>query len=192
MQSSSTLFIDISSKNPLSMHIYRIMNKTIRGIFMIMRYDSYCGLYCGACDVLQANEEGRIEELAKEWDIDPDDIVCHGCKTEISSVYCRTCDIKKCAEDKKVEFCFQCSEYPCPLLVEFRTDECSHHSVVLKNLGMIKEKGVLTWLGEQEKRWSCPECGTAFTWYNKTCRMCGKVLYNCEDEEVDIEAQEAK
>jgi len=154
---------------------------------MKFRYDTYCGLYCGACDVIIANEKGTVQETAQKWNMNPEDIECHGCKSGITAVYCKTCEIKQCAEKNEVEFCFHCKEYPCDLLVEFKSDEYPHHSAIFKNLDAIKEEGVLEWLDEQEKRWSCPECGTRFSWYTDVCKKCGSNLYNCKAEEKDIQ-----
>lgn len=154
---------------------------------MRYRYDTYCGLYCGACAVLIANREGILEESAQEWEMDPEDLKCHGCKSRTMAIYCKTCDIRQCAEDNQVDFCFQCTEYPCTRLVEFRNDECPHHSVVFQNLETIQKKGVQKWLEEQESRWSCPECGKKFAWYDDTCKKCGTKLYNCKNEEKDIQ-----
>jgi len=152
---------------------------------MEFRYDTYCGLYCGACEVLIANKNGEVEKLAKAWNMKPKELRCHGCKTETTASFCATCDVKKCAENK-VEFCFQCNEYPCARLVEFKNDKYPHHSVVLKNLNSIRDKGINKWLEEQETRWSCPGCGTKFSWYDKVCKKCGEKLYSCEDEEKDL------
>ncbi|KPK70022.1 hypothetical protein AMJ82_04235 [candidate division TA06 bacterium SM23_40] len=154
---------------------------------MELRYDSYCGLYCGACPVLRANRDGRVEEVAGEWKMKPEDLRCHGCKTETLSSFCTSCDIKKCAEDEDVEFCFDCSEFPCKRLVAFKDDECAHHSIVLKNLEAIRERGLDDWLAEQKSRWSCPECGVGSAWYEKECGACGATLYSCKDEESDLE-----
>lgn len=152
---------------------------------MTFCYDSYCGLYCGACAVLKANEDGTLQEKCKEWDIAPEDAHCHGCKSDTPAVYCRTCDIKKCAEEKNVNFCFQCTEYLCPRLTAFKNDEHPHHSVIFKNLETIKNKGVESWLKEQKSRWSCSECGTSYTWYDNVCPQCGSTVYNCIHEEND-------
>ena len=153
---------------------------------MKFRYDTYCGLYCGACPVLIANKKGTLEDAAHEWEMNPDDITCHGCKTDIISVYCKTCDIKECTENKKIEFCIDCKEYPCDRLTAFRNDECPHHSVIFKNLGVIHKKGVDTWLDKQEKRWKCPHCGERYAWYDTVCKKCGNTLHNCEEEERDL------
>ncbi|MGB2698538.1 MAG: DUF3795 domain-containing protein, partial [Candidatus Zixiibacteriota bacterium] len=150
---------------------------------MEFKYDIYCGLYCGACAVLLANEKGEVEKKAKEWRMKPEELKCHGCKTETIATFCVTCELKKCAEDKNVDYCFQCAEYPCARLLEFKNDKHPHHSIVLKNLKFISEKGRDRWLKEQKARWSCPKCGAKFSWYDKTCQNCGEKLYNCEDEE---------
>ncbi len=153
---------------------------------MIYRYDSYCGLYCGACDTLQANREGRINELAKTWNRKPDELSCHGCKTTVNAVFCGNCAIRSCAINKKVEYCFQCHDYPCQRLVDFRQDRHPHHSIILHNLEMIQKSGVENWLIEQEKRWRCPECKTVFAWYEQECDHCGAKLYDCRAEEKDL------
>ena len=154
---------------------------------MKYRYDTYCGLYCGACDVLLANEKGEVEKKAKEWKMKPEELKCQGCKTETIATFCVTCGLKKCAEDRNVDFCFQCAEYPCARLVEFKRDKYPHHSIVLKNLEFIHSHGIQKWSKEQKVRWSCPQCSTKFSWYDKTCQNCGEKLFNCEDEEKELE-----
>ena len=61
------------------------------------RYDTYCGLYCGSCMVLKANEEGKLEKLSEKWGDKPEELICEGCKSSVNSVYCADCDIKKSA-----------------------------------------------------------------------------------------------
>jgi predicted RNA-binding Zn-ribbon protein involved in translation (DUF1610 family) len=153
---------------------------------MKFRYDTYCGLYCGACAILLANERDEVEKKAKEWKMKPEELKCHGCKTETIASFCVTRDIRKCAEKKKIHFCFQCEEYPCDLLVGFKNDKHPYHSVVLTNLDSIREKGIAEWSDEQEVRWSCTGCGTKLSWYDRTCRKCGNEFYNCQDEEKDL------
>lgn len=157
---------------------------------MEFRLDTFCGLYCGACDVLQANKNGSVEALALAWEMETRQLVCHGCKSDTNSVYCVDCDIKACAAGKKLEHCFQCADYPCARLVAFRNDDAPHHSAVLHNLGRLRRQGLEYWLAEQRARWSCPRCGTAFTWYSQVCQACGGTLYNCQEEESRLAAEE--
>ena len=88
--------------------------------------DSYCGLYCGACEVQLAYKRGVKSEELPIWEDIPeifknniptgntDEIKCFGCKTETVFGGCAKCRIRKCAKDKmKVEFCFECRKFPC-------------------------------------------------------------------------------
>jgi len=150
------------------------------------RYDSYCGLYCGACDTLLANERDEVNKLAIKWKRKLKELICHGCKSASHAIFCQKCNIRKCAVSKKVDFCYQCKDYPCKLIIHFRYDNSPHHSVVLKNLAIIKQIGVSKWLARQKVRWSCSKCRRKFSWYDKMCRKCGNKLYNCEDEEKEL------
>lgn len=151
--------------------------------YMTWRYDAFCGLYCGACDILLANRQRDVEALAHAWKMTPEQLRCHGCKSDSNAVYCVDCSIKGCAENRQIEWCVHCDDYPCPRVLDFAHDDCSHHSSVLQNLHAIQTHGVMTWLDTQKTRWSCPRCGKAYTWYDKTCNGCGGPLRNCEDEE---------
>lgn len=41
-------------------------------------YDSYYGLYCGACENLLVSEKGEVELAAKGWNDQPAEISCFG------------------------------------------------------------------------------------------------------------------
>jgi len=150
---------------------------------MDLRYDTYCGLYCGACEMLNAFRDGKQEEKAREWNLKPEDIKCYGCKSGDLSSWCNECEFKSCAIKKSVEFCSECDEYPCKMLKNFQGDKAVHHSSVIRNSDRIRNVGVNKWLDEQAKRWSCPECGITSTWYRETCDECGAELHNCIKEE---------
>ena len=146
---------------------------------MEFRRDGYCGLYCGACPVFLANEQGKVEELAQKWEKKPEELICFGCKSEQVTPWCTTCDIKLCAQDKGYEFCFECNELPCDKMTTFIEDErCPYHLGVKKNLDFIRQKGVETWLQAQDARWRCQECGTKFAWQDETCKNCGSAVSN--------------
>ncbi|MBE0432601.1 GNAT family N-acetyltransferase [candidate division WOR-3 bacterium] len=151
------------------------------------RYDTYCGIYCAACDTLIANEKGTVAKLARAWKRRPEELVCHGCKTESIAVFCIRCKMRQCVLKKNVEFCFECKDFPCSMLLAFRYDHAPHHSTVLKNLKAIEQRGLKTWLKDQKARWSCPRCGTKFSWYNRTCKECGGELFDCVKEEKELD-----
>lgn len=152
-----------------------------------MRYDTYCGLYCGACRILFANKKNRVEQLASEWKMKPEELICTGCKTDTLSVFCQECEIKQCAKDKGLEFCFMCSDYPCKLITDFKNDDMEHHSIVLHNQDSIKNRGIDSWLKEQKIKWSCPECGESYSWYDNKCSKCGSLLKNSIDDERELD-----
>lgn len=147
------------------------------------RYDAYCGIYCGACYVLDSCEKGKEEELARELKISPEEVNCNGCKSDIIFKNCIDCYFRNCCISKELDFCFQCSEYPCPELKKFKNIErLPHLSVNLENLETIRDGGLENWLVAQKNRWKCPACETKFSWYEENCQNCGKKLYNSRDE----------
>ncbi|MCF7794686.1 MAG: DUF3795 domain-containing protein [Candidatus Cloacimonetes bacterium] len=153
---------------------------------MKFRYDTYCGLYCGACELLNAFKDGRQEEQAKIWKVDAEDIRCYGCKSGDLSSWCNECEFKDCAISKNLEFCFECDDYPCQMLKDFQADNAVHHSSVFRGLDRIKEIGIEKWLTEQAERWRCERCGTPSTWYREKCEKCGTELVNCIKEEENL------
>jgi predicted RNA-binding Zn-ribbon protein involved in translation (DUF1610 family) len=152
-------------------------------------YGAYCGLYCGACAILLASERGEVEKLlAYEEDATctAEQLSCRGCRTEIVAYFCADCEMRRCAGERGVPYCVNCDEYPCEQVRAFQADKHPHHSIILKNLAAVAERGSDVWLAEQAERWSCPECGARFAWYDKRCDECGAKLYDCRAEERDL------
>lgn len=159
---------------------------------MEVRHDSFCGLNCGACPVGLANERedaGDLARMAGEWGKEPEDLICGGCKGDTTSSICARCSMRGCAMTRGLEFCHQCHEYPCGMLVAFRNDSAPHHSVVLRNLERIRDTGPEAWLASEAARWSCPGCSRRFSWYEERCGVCGSALYNSVEEEKDLPVQ---
>lgn len=157
---------------------------------MEFRYDTYCGLNCGACPILGANERGDedwIQKTAVAWKRSPEDLKCMGCKTDVTATFCANCGMRLCARQKGLEFCVECDDYPCELITNFRNDDAPHHSAVFTNLVQVKENGVEAWLASEKERWACPECGTRFYWYAEKCSKCGAELYNAVAQEKDLD-----
>ena len=157
---------------------------------MKVRYDSHCGLNCGACPVGRANEMDdaeAIKKYAEDWGTTVEALSCTGCKTDVTAKYCTDCEMRLCARSRGLEFCVECDEYPCKDITDFRNDRAPHHSAVFKNLKNIEEKGLEEWLKNQKIRWSCSTCRTSFDWYSETCKKCGTKLFNAVDEEKDLQ-----
>lgn len=90
-------------------------------------------------------------------------------------------------ESRGVEYCHQCTDFPCEELMAFKNDDSSHHSTVLHNLSRMQEIGIGKWLKEQELRWSCPECNEKYSWYDNNCSKCGSPVRNCIEDEKELE-----
>jgi predicted amidophosphoribosyltransferase len=160
---------------------------------MEVKHDSYCGLNCGACPVGLVNESGDsslLAKMAEDWGRKPGEIICGGCKSDVTAAFCSRCRMRLCAMQKRLEFCFECPDYPCEKLTAFRNDDAPHHSAIFRNLGEIRDLGVEAWLEVQAARWSCPACGRRFGWYDETCEGCGAELYNSVSEERDLGVSE--
>lgn len=91
-----------------------------------------CGLVCSECPAYiatQKNDDVLRAETAKKWsemfksDIKAADINCDGCPSDTGRLfnYCATCEIRKCAREKKVPTCAACPEYSCQKLDAFLT-----------------------------------------------------------------------
>ncbi len=144
-------------------------------------YDSYCGLYCGACSVLKAYQTGSKDDLAVFFGDEAGlELKCCGCKSDTVFSNCVNCQIRYCAADKKVEHCIECKEYPCSLLspdnLKYMTDRVPHVCLTSQGLLAIQEVGLDQWLADQAIKWKCPECQTDFSWYTAQCSKCGKDL----------------
>jgi len=158
-------------------------------------YDSYCGIYCGACDIMMAGRTGGKYRLASFWNgknirryqktigieydsKQPVTFKCDGCKSGTLFANCASCQIRKCAIDRKVDYCLDCILYPCTLIDGFNKvgSLLPHIRNNQDNMERIKESGIKKWLSEQEERWRCPDCKTEFSWYTNKCKKCGKNL----------------
>lgn len=149
------------------------------------RYDAYCGLYCGACEIVNAQTAEDKRRVGEVWGADPEQVHCAGCKTDTLFIHCHKCPIRTCAQDKGIEFCFECSDYPCNIYEEGReiVEQLPHLKATVINQKFIKEYGVKRWLVEQKEKWECPQCRSPFAWYTQECRDCGKNLNGIKDYE---------
>ncbi len=96
---------------------------------------SYCGLVCNTCPIYlvtreinreeQARKRAEIARLCREqygmkYEI-ADITDCDGCRIENGKLFsgCKDCAIRNCAQQKKIENCAYCIEYPCEKLENF-------------------------------------------------------------------------
>ena len=85
---------------------------------------------------------------------DPEEIACKGCRLEENG--CKflgqPCETLKCVSEKKLEFCYECEEFPCVMLqpVKEGADRYPHNFKIF-NLCRMKTVGVEKWAEEEAK-----------------------------------------
>lgn len=132
-----------------------------------LRYVTLCGLYCGLC-----SQRGRIPQQARalrdtlakdgfdqwgqkipnfkefwtllnQWsDLEN---ACPGCRQGGGNPECA---IRICAQQRQVESCPLCEEYPCERIQELG----KVYPTLIADGGRLKDIGVNAWISEQQKR----------------------------------------
>ena len=139
-----------------------------------LKYVTYCGLYCRLCDNLaripqQASALYKtllkggweyfgpdcisgfrefwagLEQLSR---VDPD---FKGCRGGCGNPHC---DIRKCAQSRKVELCSSCNDYPCGHIEEL----AKRYPNLIGDGRRQQEIGLEKWIQEQEERCKAGFC----------------------------------
>jgi hypothetical protein len=142
--------------------------------------DAYCGIYCGACSIKMLGKTGCADEFAAcLGSVPKEDLAfCGGCRSDNVYTGCSICSLRHCAREKGATRCIDCAEYPCKMYSKWQSVSkfLPHAREAASSLEAIKRDGVDPWLSAQQKRWSCPDCGTPFSWYATECYKCGRRL----------------
>jgi len=140
-----------------------------------------CGIYCGTCPYYLAGRENDQEQLARLSQLEGvpiEDLHCDGCLSDRLAPHCVGCraGFRGCADQKQVTWCFQCPDFPCRRLEDFReihvVNGISHHARVIEELTFLKERGLETWLAQQDQGGRCPRCGKRLYWFTRHCPVC--------------------
>jgi len=117
-----------------------------------------CGVYCGACGdyLAYVNDDKELRRKAAaeinrqlNMNLAPEEVRCLGCWGEIHTAWAASlrCDVRRCAEEKRMLSCALCDRFPCEKL-DRRVDKKNKH---MGNLSRIKEIGLDAWLNEVKK-----------------------------------------
>lgn len=119
-----------------------------------------CGVYCGACETYCAcnDKDPTLVDWEAKMGMPASEIYCKGCGSDLVNEWCGRCRFRKCTAKKGVEFCFECKDFPCEKLVDFGKTR-SHGALGLRNFKQLRKISVEEWLTQQEKRWTCSQCG---------------------------------
>lgn len=154
---------------------------------------SYCGIYCGACDIMHLFKQGQEHGITPGWEDLPaamqdhlpvpkdSPIVCYGCHSDVVFAGCRTCPLRRCARQKPdIDNCTECSKFPCfrfriwkwVLRLRGLFNKLPHLRTVDSNLYEIQNDGFPNWLEHQKQEWTCAHCHAPLTWYTKDTHRC--------------------
>jgi len=113
-----------------------------------------CGLYCGSCPLYLARTDVTLRaKIAERQGIPVEKVlVCAGCRPLRGLIPVlgleAVCETYACAvDDKKVEFCYECEDFPCLKLAPCadRAQEIPHNTKVY-NLILLRKEGIDAWL----------------------------------------------
>ncbi|WP_408033972.1 DUF3795 domain-containing protein [Teretinema zuelzerae] len=121
-------------------------------------YFAPCGVNCFVCYV----------HLKKKK-------ACNGCyESDLNKPErCKHCLIKQCVIDKKIKYCFECTEYPCKRINNLEKSYITRYGVsLLDNAKMVQSAGLTYFFSVEKDKWRCPRCGGVVTQHGKLCSEC--------------------
>ena len=138
-----------------------------------------CGIYCGTCPRYVAPRDQDIAYLEKsssESGLPIEKIRCDGCLSDNVYPSCRDCrhGFRRCAEEHKVTWCFQCPDFPCDHVDNFPMPVGK--AVILRSVPFRREHGDELWMADEEKRAHCPHCGAQTFRGARRCAQCKEPL----------------
>jgi len=104
-----------------------------------------------------ANENEKLRNIiAERLNLAPEKAVCGGCRNENGTIaflnMTQPCRTYQCSKDRGINFCYDCSEFPCDHLHPY-ADKASQfpHNTKVFNLCLIKKMGLEAWAKEKAK-----------------------------------------
>jgi hypothetical protein len=144
-----------------------------------------CGIYCGDCPSYLAhrmNDVAELEARAKRTGFTLEEVCCDGCHSDKVMPSCLECGhgFRQCAREHQVTWCFECSDFPCQRLEDFKyihiENGISHHEHLVKELFYLRENGIDAWLEKKALEAKCTQCGKRVYWCTRWCPNCGANL----------------
>jgi Protein of unknown function (DUF3795) len=103
-----------------------------------------CGIDCGICELYGCRGDARLFSSLTLKGIPTEKIPCDGCRSiEGNCPFIKEqCETYKCVAEKKVEYCFECSDFPCAKLhPSSKRAEILPHNMKVFNLCTMKRDG---------------------------------------------------
>lgn len=108
-----------------------------------------CGLYCGECMMYRAKDNPAVLEALLARGYKPEVVPCPGCRAVDGNCPAipHKCATYICTQEQKVDFCFECKQFPCAKLNPAADMSAAiPHNLKIYNLCFIKEQGLEKWL----------------------------------------------
>ncbi|MFC1886036.1 DUF3795 domain-containing protein [Thermodesulfobacteriota bacterium] len=140
-----------------------------------------CGLFCGTCPSYLAhrkNDVEMLEKMSRERGYSIEELRCDGCLSDKVAPHCADCrhGFRKCAAEKQVTWCFECTDFPCQRLRDFTdvhvVNGISHHEHIIEEDEYMRKHGIEPWVEKQEAAAKCPGCGEMLYWHVRECGNC--------------------
>ena len=138
------------------------------------QFAAVCGLFCPGCTLYIASTDDpeRLTRLSGMFGLPEEEMRCHGCSSDVRGPVCQNCKFVACAAEKGIEFCAQCTDYPCEELKEFQA-AMPHRADLFEDGQRIREAGFGKWFLEVRDKYTCPQCQVVNSAYDLVCRKCG-------------------
>jgi hypothetical protein len=124
-----------------------------------------CGMNCAVCSgYLALRHDAKRKEIRIPY--------CKGCRPRDK----KYAFLKKRCElllNNKVEFCYECKDFPCEELKHIdKRHQTFFRMSLIGNLEFIEENGISKFLEVQKEKWRCSKCGGAICCHNGLCFNC--------------------
>jgi hypothetical protein len=107
-----------------------------------------CGIDCFNCQLYEQNitDDTKIF-MSRILKIGQDEVKCRGCRNQDGcKLHMKECSTLNCVKDKKLEFCFECADFPCDKFNPCADGSGKYpHNLKLYNLCRIKSRGLEQW-----------------------------------------------
>ena len=150
-------------------------------------FASPCGLYCGVCAIYMADRDDNEKfkqslvrlyqggvpgkgTLPESGAMTTADIHCKGCLSDDRFMFCENCSIRDCAQDRGIEGCHDCEDFPCAHINDFPM--AVGKKVILRSVAFRKAWGTAEWIRQEEERYVCPQCGNKVFRGVTRCNQC--------------------
>jgi hypothetical protein len=150
---------------------------------------SRCGIYCGACYVYRAQEDGGafLEVVSERLGVPPDEVRCGGCTGPEEELWrnCKKCEVLPCLNGRGIEFCYMCPEFDegsCEKYERISRFASERGEDVRAAMERIRAGEAEAWLEEQDQKWRCPHCQGNISWYEEICHHCNEPIRKDEQE----------